>query len=119
MLYHDKTKYDQKVAEFVTDYIDLAKRLIKFAKEKGASEAEIKGILDSYGESRFRTGKRRRNIDLLKGRFAIKKVIRIERKDDPDAISQKWADYSSGSINKLFAQGINDTLSAINNLKLN
>jgi hypothetical protein len=55
----------------------------------------------------------------LKGRFAIKKVIRIERKDDPDAISQKWADYSSGSINKLYAQGVNDTLSAINNLKLN
>jgi NTE family protein len=119
LLYHDKTKYDQKVAEFVTDYIDLAKRLIKFAKEKGASEAEIKGILDSYGESRFRTGKKRRYIDLLKGRFAIKKVIRIERKDDPDAISQKWADYSTGSINKLFAQGISDTLSTINNLKLN
>jgi hypothetical protein len=76
-------------------------------------------IQDLYGESRFRTGKRRRYIDLLKGRFAIKKVIRIERKDDPDAISQKWADYSTGSINKLFAQGINDTLSTINNLKLN
>jgi hypothetical protein len=25
---------------------------------------------------------------LLKGRFAIRKVIRIERKDDPETISQ-------------------------------
>jgi NTE family protein len=115
LLYHDKTKYDEKVAEFVTDYIDLAKTLIKFAKKKGASEDEIKGILNSYGNSKFRTGKRRQYIDLLKGRFAIKKVTRIERKDDPDAISQKWADYSSGIINKLFDQGINDALSAINN----
>jgi NTE family protein len=57
-LYHDKTKYDEKVTEFVTDYIDLAKRLIKLAKEKGASDDEIKGILNSYGESKFRTGKK-------------------------------------------------------------
>jgi NTE family protein len=119
LLYHDKTKYDEKVAEFVTDYIDLAKRLIKLAKEKGASDDEIKGILNSYGESKFRTGKKRQYINLLKGRFAIRKVIRIERKDDPEAISQKWADYSSGSINKLFAQGINDTLLTINNLRSN
>lgn len=53
LLYHDKTKYDEKVAEFVTDYIDLAKRLIKLAKEKGASDDEIKGILNSYGESKL------------------------------------------------------------------
>jgi patatin-like phospholipase/acyl hydrolase len=35
------------------------------------------------------------------------------------AISQKWADYSSGSINKLFAQGIGDARSVISNSQSN
>jgi NTE family protein len=113
LLYHDKTKYDEKVSEFVTDYIDLTKTLIKLAKQKGATEDEIRDILEQPGKSAFRTGKPRKYEELLKGRFAINKVVRIERKDDPDAISQKWADYSSGSINKLFDQGIKDALAAL------
>jgi NTE family protein len=113
LLYHDKTKYDEKVAEFITDYIDLTRKLIKFAKQKGATEYEIRDILEQRGKSTFRTGERRKYVELLKGRFAINKVVRIERKDDPDAISQKWADYSSGSINKLFGQGFKDALTAM------
>lgn len=113
LLYHDKTKYDEKVAEFITDYIDLTKSLIKLAKQKGATDKEIKHILELPGKSSFRTGKPRRYEELLKGRFAISNVVRIERKDDPDAISQKWADYSSGSINKLFDQGFKDAQIAI------
>lgn len=113
LLYHDKTKYDEKVAEFITDYIDLTKRLIKLAKQKGAREDEIRGILEQHGKSTFRTGEPRKYEELLKGRFAISKVVRIERKDDPDAISQKWADYSSGSVNKLFDQGFKDALTAM------
>jgi hypothetical protein len=44
------------------------------------------------------------------GRFGISKVIRIERQDDRDAISEKWGDYSYGTISKLFEQGRKDTL---------
>ena len=35
-------------------------------------------------------------------------MVRIERADDPDAISEKWADYSSGTVSRLFEQGQND-----------
>jgi predicted acylesterase/phospholipase RssA len=113
LLYHDKTKYDEKVAQFITDYIDLTKSLIKLAKQKGATEDEIRHILKQLGKSSFRTGKPREYEELLKGRFAISRVVRIERKDDPYAISQKWADYSSGSINRLFNQGFEDALTAM------
>jgi hypothetical protein len=37
----------------------------------------------------------------------------LERKDDPYAISQKWADYSSGSISQLYKEGIRDTLNKL------
>lgn len=113
LLYHDKTKYDEKVAEFITDYIDLTKSLIKLAKQKGATDDEIRSILKQRGKSSFRTGKPREYEELLKGRFAIRRVVRIERKYDPDAISQKWADYSSGSINRLFEQGYKDAQTAM------
>ncbi len=117
LLYHDKTKYDQKVAEFITDNIDLARRLIKLAKQKGATQTELKGILEEYGKSAFRTGEPRQYIELLKGRFAISRVVRIERKDDPDAISQKWADYSLGSIKKLFDQGLKDAILTLDSME--
>jgi NTE family protein len=65
LLYHDKTKYDEKVAEFITDYIDLTKTLIKLAKQKGATEYEIRDILEQRGKSTFRTGERRKYVELL------------------------------------------------------
>ncbi|MFZ0556116.1 MAG: hypothetical protein WAM26_12560 [Nitrososphaeraceae archaeon] len=108
-MYHDKTKYDEKVAEFITDYIDLAKRLKRLVKKKRARVTEIKGILEEYCKSAFNSGEPRKYIELLRGR----KVVRIERKDDPDAISQKWADYSSGIIEKLLDQGLKDAMTAL------
>ena len=109
--FHDKSEYDEKVAEFVTDYIDLARKLIKFAEAKGLSKKEIeKEVLGKEASSRFRSGKKRKFEDLLIGRFDVKKAVRIERTDDPDAISEKWGDYSYRSIGQLFEQGRKDVL---------
>jgi hypothetical protein len=32
-------------------------------------------------------------------------VVTIEHKDDPDNISNKWADYTTETINKLILEG--------------
>jgi NTE family protein len=34
ILFHDKTKYDEKVARIVSDYINIADELIHLAKDK-------------------------------------------------------------------------------------
>jgi hypothetical protein len=107
---HDKTIYDEKTSELVTDYIDLCKKLITSLSTNGNSKKIINNILKDKATSTLRNGKKRKNEDLLVGKFEINKVIRIERKDDPYSISEKWADLSKKTIDKLIKQGIEDTV---------
>jgi NTE family protein len=112
VLFHDKTEYDEKVAELVNDYIKLTRKLIDdFAPKDPAIRAKLWSFLQKEGSSKSRSIKKknRQYKELLQGGFIIDKVVRIERTDDPDAISEKWADYSSGTISRLFEQGYNDT----------
>jgi NTE family protein len=103
--YHDKTEYDQKVATFVTDYIDLSWELIKLAKKNNLPKEDIKKILEKRAKSRQRSGKARKYEDLVTGRFDMRRVVRIERKDDRDTISNKYFDFSSDSIQQLIEKG--------------
>jgi hypothetical protein len=41
----------------------------------------------------------------MKGRFDLQREVTIEHKDDPDSISNKWADYTSETIDKLLLEG--------------
>jgi predicted acylesterase/phospholipase RssA len=105
---HDKTIYDEKAAELVTDYINLCKRLINdFGIEH---KSKLINILKDEATSRFRDGKKRNYKDLLIGKFAIDKIIRIERKDDPSSISEKWLDLSKITVDNLIKEGIKDTV---------
>ncbi|MDH3656558.1 MAG: patatin-like phospholipase family protein [Nitrosopumilus sp.] len=107
LTYQDKTHFDEKVAHRVTDYISLTKKLMRLAKDKKASEEEIKTILkDTTETTRFTKGKKTCG-DLLKGRFHVK-VERIERKDDSHAVSRKWMDFTSDTISGLICQGYED-----------
>jgi len=54
---------------------------------------------------------KRTYIELLRGGFVIHRFVRTVRTDDPDSISEKWADYSAGTISRLFKMTI------VNNLK--
>jgi NTE family protein len=101
----DQTEYDQKVAFFVSDYYNLANKLLDLAKRKGASKKEIDEILLLPARSIKRTGIRRTFKDLLERRFELLRVVTIEHKDDPDSISSKWADYTEETINKLISDG--------------
>ena len=103
--YHDKTEYDQKVATFVTDYIDLSWELIKLAKKNNLPKEDIKKILEKRAKSRQRSGKARKYEDLVTGRFDMRRVVRIERKDDRNTISNKSFDFSSDTIQQLIEKG--------------
>jgi len=113
--YADKTEYDQKIALVVTDYVDFINQLRGIANdavkaventgEKRQLMAKLDGILEKKGKSFKRTGIRRKYGDLIKGRFNLNQVITIERKDDPDSISNKWADYTSETTDMLIRQG--------------
>jgi NTE family protein len=111
--FYDKTEYDQKVPELVSDYIEMAKELAKELASKVNNEEDLDKIMSHTGTSKSRTHKKSRSYkELLSGAIDVK-VTRIERKDDPYAISQKWADYSSGSISRLYKEGIRDTLNKL------
>jgi predicted acylesterase/phospholipase RssA len=88
--FHDKTAYDEKVALLITDYIDLAKnirdiamRQMKDSNQRDGFQKELDNFLQkTKTKSEFKTGERRRYVDLLKGRFGIGKVVHIELEAD-------------------------------------
>jgi NTE family protein len=117
LTYQNKTEYEERVANIVSDYYNLANLLIGLAKNKGATERDIDAILDKDAKSTHRTGKdygeRRKYRNLLDKRFDIGKLIRIERSGDEDDISNKWCDFSSGTISNLLKQGVEDALNTL------
>lgn len=118
ILYSDKTEYDQKAAMFVSDYIHLIRKISDITNEainsitessrKRELQKKIESLLNEKTNSEGRTSsKPRRNRDLLKGRFDLTKIVTIERKDDLNNISDKWADFSWDTINQLIENGEN------------
>ena len=108
LLLGDKTDYDEQVANVVTDYVDLAKQLKNLAKGKGASEEEINYILDRNASSKNTLGKTRKYKELLRGRFRLTRVVRIDRKDDVNEVGNNIFDYSRTTVEKLMEDGYHD-----------
>lgn len=112
ILFHNKTQYDEKIAEIIADYVSLAEELITLAKSKGVPEGVIDGLLDSLNPKKVKSKKRDGNPrtfrDLLQGRFKIIKLWHIERQDDPDTIFGKFTDFSASSISELIKAGEKD-----------
>lgn len=83
VLYHDKTKYDEKVTTMVSDYVNIINELMKMvkSKDKDMKDDDIYGQLQKkLGEklvSNSRDGKPREIKDLLKDRFTINRIQRI------------------------------------------
>jgi hypothetical protein len=81
------------VSLFVSDYINLAKRIraiaeeatnsIQDANKKVEMRRKIDALLNSSGVSVKRSGQNRKYRDLLSGGFAIKHVVTIKRTEDP------------------------------------
>lgn len=110
IIFGDRTDYDEQVANFVTDYIDLAKQLKNLAQRSGASKEEVDHILARYATSKNTVGRTRRYSELLGGRFRLTKVVRIDHKDDSNDVADKIFDYSRKTIEKLMDDGYHDAL---------
>ena len=108
----DKTRADIQMASTVTDYIDLAKKLIELGEKTSRNNEEfnkeLKELLDKSGYSRGRDNKRRKLNELLKGRFRITKIGYIERTDDENTIFGKAFEFSRKTINDLRDRGYED-----------
>jgi NTE family protein len=123
--FHDKTKYDKKVAEMTTDYLILhgqiknlaLKYIDQFDNSKVENfEKEYRKLLEDNRQthSSKRTASEKRTFkDLIEGRFDVTRVIYIDREDDQDTIFGKAADFSSETIVNLEKLGYNDAQKAI------
>ena len=121
--FHDKTKYDKKVAEMTTDYLILLgqiknlahKHIGLFDKERiKAFEEDYKIILDTKTHSSKRRETEERTFkDLVEGRFDVARVVYIDRKDNPDTIFGKAADFSRETMISLQKEGYEDAEKAI------
>jgi NTE family protein len=112
--------YDEMVADLVTDYIELIDRLKEFAKSHFKNKDESDTIFQNEFESLLKTteAKSREGIgehikykDLLKGRFKLTKVIRIEPEGPEsyaDSVSDKGGDFTSKTIMSLIEKGKED-----------
>ena len=123
--FHDKTKYDKKVAEMITDYLilhgqikNLAMKYIdQFDKTKVKDfEKDYEKLLEDDRQthsSKRRASEKRTFRDLIEGRFDVTRVVYIDREDDWDTIFGKAADFLRESILNLEKEGYNDTQKAI------
>jgi hypothetical protein len=115
IIFHDKTEYEEKVNYLVSDYLDLTWSLLELLKNKGITEKEFNDVFSKKGVSKSRGGIRRQYKEIISGGFGLRRVIRIEKTNDPDAISEAWCDYSKNTILRLYDQGRKDTLKALLN----
>ena len=111
LLLNDKTDYDEKTANIVSDYVSLVKEFIDLSKRRNIPDEEIKKILAKPTlRSKHRTGIERHNKDLVDGRFDVN-VIRIERTTNIELdISNKMLDYSTDTIEQLIQDGYEDAV---------
>jgi hypothetical protein len=80
--YSDRTEREQQALLLVSDYVDLARELIKIAKDNGAKDDAINNLLDRHTMNHGRAMRPRKYSDILVGQFEIGRIIRINRKND-------------------------------------
>jgi NTE family protein len=93
----------------VSDYVDLARGLIKISKDHGAKESILNDLLNSKTMNHGLAMKPRKYSDTLVGQFEIGKIIRVNRENDEHTISDKIFDFSRNTIQQLKESGYNNT----------
>jgi NTE family protein len=108
--FSDKTEREQQALLLVSDYVDLARELIKIAKDHGAKDDVINNLLNKKTMNHGMAIRPRKYSDILVGQFEIGKVIRINRKNDENTISDKIFDFSYKTIRQLRESGYNNSM---------
>ena len=111
----DKTHNDETIMLILQAYTDLAKKLIKIAKDYGVKQETIDNILDQPipSQERFVGVKGTKYRDAIEGSFNLGEIIRVQRKHDEHSISNKIFDFTSNTIKHLLQEGYDDTVDYI------
>jgi NTE family protein len=123
IVYGDRSsEYDQRVAMVMGDYVDIINELkdlvLKHLKTEDEKKAFREEFEDSFKMKEARrstaiSGKKKNYGDLIMGIFELTKVVRIERNDDENSVSDKIADFTLETIKALIKLGETDTLSVL------
>ena len=110
IIFHDRTAFDENVAILLSDFIRLAKTLIKLAEENGVSKEVLQKTLKEETKAVYlATGKHWRFEDLIKANVDVDFVVRLNRKNDSHTISNKTFDFSKTTIQQLIQDGYQET----------
>jgi NTE family protein len=112
--FSDRSHKDEEILLLVSDYIELVRELIRLAKETGAKDEAITNLLNQRTSYHGMNLRPRLYKEIIEGRFDINRIIRVERKNDENTISDKTFDFSSGTIMRLLNDGFEDTTNLIN-----
>lgn len=96
--FSDRSRREEEILLLLSDYIELVRELIKIAKEKGVKDEVINNLMNQQTTYHGQLLKPRQYKEIVEGRFDIAEVIRIERKNNQDTISDKTFDFSAGTI---------------------
>jgi len=119
IIYHDRTEFDENVAVIISDYVTLAKALLKLAEESDAKKEALQRILNEKTKGvSFVTRKQGRYEDLLKVKVDVDFVARLERKNDGHTISNKTFDFTKNTILQLIQDGYDETKEQMKKLPL-
>ncbi|HZL24539.1 MAG TPA: patatin-like phospholipase family protein, partial [Nitrososphaeraceae archaeon] len=117
IIYGDRTYSEQYSASVIADYAEFIKELkhlalnhIKEDNDKEAFEKEIENLKTREAENTsYMDGRQKKYEDILRGRFKITKMVRIERKYNPNtSTSFKGGDITSKTIEEMIKEGEND-----------
>ena len=110
----DRSHKEEEVLLLIADYLDLVRDLIKIARENGAKDEIINGLLNRQTKYHGQLLKPRQYKEIIEGRFDIAEIVRIERINDENTISDKTFDFSIGTVMQLLKSGYDDTMNFIN-----
>lgn len=108
--FSDRTNQEETTLLLISDYIDLIRELLKVAEERGMDKNFIANLLNRKTTFHGQFLKPARFQDILEGRFQIDEIIRVNRENDADTISNKTFDFSSETIKLLLERGYSDAL---------
>lgn len=111
IIFGDRTKNDETVILIYQAYQELAKKLIKTARDHGVKQEIIDDILDQPipTQERFVGVRATKYRDGIEGSFNMGEIIRVERKHDEYSISNKIFDFTANTIKGLIQNGYDDT----------
>ncbi len=115
--FSDRTNQEEAILLLISDFVDLTRELLKVAEEKGVDKNFLSNLLDRKTNFHGEFLKPRRFQDILEGRFQIDEIIRVNRENDLDTISNKTFDFSSQTIKLLLERGYNDALDGFEEYK--